>query len=135
LPQVDPHTISRLGLPAALVPPGALTVVATLLWLSAPDKGVAGAGQDFAAYFLALLAAPTILVTGLPFFGGGARVALAVVSSAALWLAVGWWATRRTLRAPETTWRAYLLELAPMVLGVWAGVVVGLGAMVVILGR
>jgi hypothetical protein len=120
------------GAPLALAPAACLALIGLLVWSAAP-AGHAGATQDAAAYLLALFALPTLLLTGLPFYGGSGRVLLAVVTSAIAWLALGGWATRRARRAAAPSWRGYAAELAPMVAGVWAGVIVGLLAMVLIL--
>jgi hypothetical protein len=126
----SPEHVRRLGMAAGLVAPTGVGLLGLLLWFAAPDTGLGGAGQSALAYGLALLALPTTLLTGLPFYGGSWRVLLTLATSAALWLALGRWATRRADDGAHTTWRGLALELAPMTAGVWAGVLVGLGAMV-----
>lgn len=134
LPRIDPARMGVLGAPLALLPAAFLAIVGLLVWSAAPG-GHAGAAQDAAAYLLALLALPTLLLTGLPFYGGSGRVLLAVVTSAVVWLVLGRWAARRARRETPPSWRGYAAELAPMVAGVWAGVIVGLVAMVMILSH
>lgn len=134
-PVPDNGRVTLLGAPAGFAPALAAGVVGALLWLAAPDHGSAGAGQIFVAYLLMLFALPTTLLTGLPFFGGAWRVLLALVTSGLLWGALGWWAARRVRYAGDSNWRAYAAELGPMVIGVWAGVVAGLVAMVLLVSH
>lgn len=134
-PVPDNGRIAALGAPAGLAPALVAGFVGVLLWLAAPDHGSAGAGQSFVAYLLLLFALPTTLLTGLPFFGGGWRVLLTLVTSGLLWGALGWWSARRVRYAGDPTWRAYAAELGPMVVGVWAGVVAGLVAMVLLVSH
>lgn len=132
---MQPGRIRTFGTLAALIAPGVAALVGALLWLIAPANGLSGAVPSLIAYLLALLAIPTVLATGLPFYGEGWRIAAAVVSSALLWLALGRLAAGRATRDIDAGWREYAVEIATMTVAVWAGVLVGLLAMAVILNR
>lgn len=121
--------VQRFGMWAALVPGLVLATLGLLIWVAAPDRGMNGATQSFAGYGLGLLAMPTTLLTGFPLFGGAWRVLLTIVSSAALWIVLGRWATRRASRGAPPSWRSFAGELGSMAAGVWAGLLVGLLAM------
>jgi hypothetical protein len=132
---VQPGRIRTIGTLAALAAPGVAAVVGAILWTLAPPNGVSGAVPSLFAYLLALLAMPTLLATGLPFYGEGWRVVAAIVSSGLLWLALGRLAAGRATRDIDAGWRDYFAEIATMTVAVWGGVLVGLVAMAVILSR
>jgi hypothetical protein len=78
------------------------------------------------AWGLFLLVAPTAIVAGLPWFAGPLTYTATLVSSLVMWLAFGRWAARRATSDVDATWRAYWRELAFIVLGLWAGLGLGL---------
>jgi hypothetical protein len=114
----------------ALVPPGALGVVALLLLRSHTSltRGVAG-------FLTAVFAAPGLLVAGVPLRSGGTVYLAAIGGSALIWMLLGAVAARRATRSPAATWRDYWREYLWLALGVWLGVVVALVVVNVILGR
>jgi hypothetical protein len=78
-------------------------------------------------FALAVLAAPGLLVAGVPLTTGAGRYALAIAASAVLWFAIGVVAARRSTRSPVATWRDFWREWAWPAAGVWLGVGVALG--------
>lgn len=130
-----PGRIRTFGTLGGLLLPGLLVVLAVLLWVVSPSSGVGGATTLFASYFFALLGVPTLLLTGLPLYGGAWRLAAAVVTSGVLWLALGRWAGGRATRDVDGTWRDWIAEMLAMTIGVWAGLVLGLIAVVLILNH
>lgn len=114
--------VRRWGALAALGIPAALGLAATtLLWGSETGwRGIPG-------FVLAVLAVPTLPLAGIPAAGGSTRWAVAIVSSALLWLLVGVTATRRAAARVPTGWREWRREWLPLAVGVWAGAVVALG--------
>lgn len=121
-----PGQIRRLGPVAALVLPAVLLVVAALVFFAYPCDGVACVKPTLLSYLLVLLAAPTSLLAGLPWFLHPLNLALAAASSVALWLVLGQWAARRATEDVDATWTTYAGELAFMLAGVWGGIIVGL---------
>lgn len=121
-----PGQIRRLGPVAALLLPAALVVLAALLFYGYPCEGSACVRPTLASYLLLLLAAPTALLAGLPWFLHPLNLLVAVGSSLVMWLVLGRWAARRATEDVDATWRTYLGELALLLVGVWGGIVVGL---------
>lgn len=111
---------------AALLLPAALVLLAALLFYGYPCEGSACVRPTLASYLLLLLAAPTSLLAGLPWFLHPLNVLVTVASSLLLWLALGRWAARRATDDVDATWGSYAGELAFMLAGVWGGIVVGL---------
>jgi hypothetical protein len=72
-----------------------------------------------------VFAAPGLLVVGAP-FGDRSLYPWAVLGSAALWLLVGFVASRRATRNPLATWRDYWRHYAMMLGGIWLGAGVAL---------
>ena len=114
----------------ALLPPGALGVVSLLLLRSHTSlvRGVAG-------FLTAVLAAPGLLVAGVPLRSGRGVYLAAVVGSAVLWMLIGAIAARRATRVPVASWRDFWREYLWLAIGVWLGVVVALVAVNLVFGR
>lgn len=121
-----PGQIRRLGPAAALLLPAALVALAGLLFYGYPCEGSACVRPTLASYLLLLLAAPTSLLAGLPWFLHPLNLLIAVGSSLALWLFLGRWASRRATEDVDATWGTYAAELGLVLVGIWGGIVVGL---------
>jgi hypothetical protein len=129
-PRAYRNQIRRLGPIAAVLPAGALGLLAWLL-----VKGSESATRGIPGFGLAVLAAPTLLVVGIPMRSGTGRYVLAGATSALLWLLLGFAAARRATRRPAATWRDFWREFAWLAGGVWLGVVLALVAADLVLGR
>lgn len=79
-------------------------------------------------------AAPGLLVVGAP-FADDARYPVAVVASAALWLVLGFLASRRATRTTIASWRDYWRELTYLTLAVILGAIGALVVATVVLGE
>ncbi|MCB1018058.1 MAG: hypothetical protein KDB10_23435 [Acidimicrobiales bacterium] len=121
-----PGRIRLLGPLAALLLPTALLGLAAAIFFGYPCEGSACVRPSLVSYFLVLLAAPTALLAGLPWFLHPLNVGLTVVSSVVLWVALGRWSARRATEDVDAGWRAYVAELALVLAGIWGGIVVGL---------
>jgi hypothetical protein len=119
----------------ALVPPGALLLLAGLVWVAWPCGGLECVAPSLAAFGLSLFALPTAVPAGLPLFATPVTIVLALVSSAFVWLTLGRWAARRATASPVATWRDWWRELAMLVAAMWAGVVGGLLVTALVLSR
>jgi hypothetical protein len=73
------------------------------------------------------MAAPTLLLLGVPVSGGIARYVVAGVTSFVLWLAIGAWAASRATRVPVASWRDWWREYAWLVIPIWFGAAVAFG--------
>jgi hypothetical protein len=114
----------------ALVPPGALGILALLLL-----RGHTSLVRGVAGFLMAVLAAPGLLVAGAPLRSGMGVYMGAVLGSALLWLIVGLIASRRATRLPVASWRNFWHEYVWLAAGVWLGVIVALAAVNLIFGR
>jgi hypothetical protein len=114
----------------ALVPPGILGLVSLLLL-----RGHTSLVRGVAGFVTAILAAPGLLVAGVPLRSGRGVYLGAVAGSALLWIVVGVIAAHRSTRMPAASWRDYWREYIWLAVGVWLGVVVALGAVNLIFGR
>lgn len=123
----QPGRIRLLGPVAVLALPGALLVLAALAYVAYPCDGASCVRPTLASYFLVLLAVPTALLVGLPWFIHPLNVALAAGTSLMLWVFLGRWASRRATEDVDATWGSYAAELALVLVGIWGGIVVGLG--------
>lgn len=84
---------------------------------------------------LSLLALPCLLVFGVPLTSGSATIALSVVTSAVLWMALGAIAAARATRRPVAAWSEYWRELAWSAAAVWVGLGAGVLLVDLLLGR
>lgn len=114
--------IRRLGPWVGLAVPAALGLLAVVL------GGIAG-------FLLALLAAPGLLIAGVPLASGTAVWAGALLGSALLWLVVAGVAARRATKSPVATWVDFWRQYAWLAGGVWLGTVLALVAANLLLGR
>jgi hypothetical protein len=126
--------VRRGGPIVALIPALLLLGVAYLLWQVVPCEGAACRTQGAGGWLAALLALPTTLATGLPWESDGRRYAIAIGTSALLWMLLGAWAGQRAARRPVTGWREFWREYLWFVVPVWFGVVAALGVIAVGLG-
>jgi hypothetical protein len=113
----------------ALVPSAGLGAAALALL-----HGSTSTARGVAGFVLAALAAPGVLVAGAPLREAGAAVPLGVMGSALGWLLLGVLASRRATRRPAASWRDFWQELAWPAAGVWAGTVLGLVAVGLLVG-
>jgi hypothetical protein len=120
----------RLGPVVGLVPPGVLGAIAWVL-LRDNTSTVRGVGS----FLLAVLAAPGLLVMGVPLSSGGQVYVVGIGASVLLWLLVGVVASRRATRVPAANWRDFWREYVWLAAGVWVGVVAALVAANLIVGR
>ncbi|MEZ5216498.1 MAG: hypothetical protein R2715_07885 [Ilumatobacteraceae bacterium] len=109
--------LRRFGpLMALLVPLVALGVGAALLqWTGSSLRG-------FGGFLLTALAAPTMLLLGVPVVDGTPRYVVAGVTSLLFWLGIGAWASSRAMRASVVaTWKDWWREYAWFIAPVWIG--------------
>jgi hypothetical protein len=86
-------------------------------------------------FALAVLAAPGLLVAGVPLRHGNAVLLGAVAGSALMWFVLGVVASRRATAVPVCSWRDFWREHLWLAAGVWLGVLgAGLAANLV-MGR
>lgn len=121
-PRAYRERIRRLGPWAGMAVPAVLGLLAKMM------GGIVG-------FLLALLAAPGLLVAGVPLTSGVAVWAAALAGSALLWLLVGTVAARRATRSPVATWTDFWQQYAWLAGGVWLGTVLALVAANLLLGR
>ena len=122
--------VSALGPFLALVLPAVLGGVA---WMLRHDN--TSTTRGIASFGTAILAAPTLLVAGVPLRTGLGLYLAAIAMSVALWFAIGTFAAYRAGKGGPRTWKRFWGEYAWMLAAVWIGVVVALGAANLILGR
>jgi hypothetical protein len=122
-------TRRRPGSPlAALVIPAALGGAA---WLLHTTSSSAATGA--ASFVLAVLAAPGLLIAGVPLRGGNS-VAIGIAISAAVWLVLGLIARQRA-RNGDGRRGAFWRHYGWLAAGVWAGVAVAGLISNVLIGR
>jgi hypothetical protein len=112
------------------MPPAVLGALSFLL-LRDNDSAVRG----IAGFGLAVLAAPGLLVAGVPLRSGAGVYLAAAVGSAVLWFVVGVVAAHRATANPTATWRHFWREYALLMLAAWIGVGVALMMANLLLGR
>ncbi len=122
--------IRGLGPIAGLLPPGALGAAAWLL-----HRGSTSAVRGAGSFLLAVLAAPGLLVAGVPLRSGGGVIVAAAAGSGLVWLLVGVAAARRATRRPVASWRDFWREYIWLAAGLWVGVALALLAVNFVLGR
>jgi len=121
-PRAYRERIRRLGPVFGLAVPATLGLMASML------GGIVG-------FLLALLAAPTLLVAGVPLSSGTAVWTAALLGSIVLWLVLATVAARRATRSPVATWADFWRQYAWLAGGVWLGTVLALVAANLLLGR
>lgn len=124
-----PGRIRLYGPLVSLAVPAATLGLALAVWVGWSCAGTACVRPSLAVWGLVLLAAPTALLAGMPWFTGPISLGATAVSSLALWVGCGRWAARRATADVDAGWRAYWAELGFLVGGIWAGVLVGLAGM------
>ncbi len=87
------------------------------------------------SFVLAILAAPVLLVAGVPLSTGTQVWVVSLAGSAVLWLLVSVVAARRATASPVASWRDFWREYFWLAGGVWLGVVGALIAADLVLGR
>lgn len=98
-----------------------IALVAALLLVGSDSvwRGVPG-------FVLAIVALPTLPMTGIPVMGGSVRWLVAIVTSAAVWFVVGTVAARRSSSRAVASWPEWRREWARLAIGIWAGALVGI---------
>jgi hypothetical protein len=127
--------LRRRGPLVALVPPLVAAALAVAVWRFWPCSGSTCTVRAVVGWGLASLAVPTALIAGVPFNGGGARYALVVASSVALWLVIGLLAGRRATRVPAANWHDFRREYLWLAVPLWLGVIAGLGGFAIFVTR
>lgn len=116
-----------------LVLPLGLCLLATLILRLYPCDGTACGKPYLGAWGLVLVAVPTALAVGLPWVVGPINLALAFVTSIAVWITFGRWAGRRATRDVDATWWTFWREVAFYAGGVALGLLGGGIVMLVVL--
>lgn len=78
-------------------------------------------------FALVIAACPLLVAFGVPLAVGVTTVSLGVVSSLALWFAIGQWAAHRATQQSVADWRDWWSKLWPLALAVALGGVSGFG--------
>lgn len=129
-PRAYRRRLRRFGPALGLLP---AVVLGGLAWLSLYDN--VSAVRGVLGLLLAVLAAPCLLVAGVPLTTGAAMYVVAFAGSAAIWVMLGAFAARRATRRPAAMWGDFWREFVWLAAGVWAGVLLALGAIDLLLGR
>jgi hypothetical protein len=111
----------------ALAPPFVALVAAAALWRFTDCSGESCVTSGAAGWLLAAMALPTSLVVGMPWEAGSLRYVVMGVTSALVWMGLGYLAARRATRSPVADWWDWWREYVWYLLGVWAGVLAALG--------
>ena len=122
--------IRRRGPVLGLVPPACAGAIA---WLLVHSNG--GTLRGVVGFLLAVMAAPTLLMAGIPLATGTPLTLLALAAGALLWFALSTVAARRATRTPVATWADFWREYAWLAGAVAAGAVLALVAANLVLGR
>ncbi len=128
-PRAYRRQIRSMGVLAGLLPPAVLGALSMLLLRDNQTtvRGVLG-------FVTAVLAAPGLLVAGVPMAGSTGLYLAAAAASALMWLLVGAVASARATRRPVATWGDFWKEYLWLAGGVWLGVFGSLVAANLILG-
>lgn len=129
-PRAYRRSIRRSGALVALVPPAALGLLGIVLL-----RGSTSLARGVGGFLASCMAAPLLLVAGVPLADSSGRFTLGVVCSVALWMILGVWATVRATRSPVAAWGDYWREYAWLAAGMWLGVVGALVVANLLLGR
>ena len=113
-----------------VVPPAVVGVVAW--WLV---QGNGSTLRGTLGFLLAAIAAPTLLVAGVPLATGNGVYGMSLAGGALWWLALSTVAARRATRAPVATWTDFWREYTWLAAAVAAGAVLALVAADLLLGR
>ena len=126
--------IRRRGPFLALAVPGALLLAAAVVSATVECTGKACAVKGAVVLLLGLFAVPTAILVGVPWEAGASRYLLAVVTSAAVWLVMGGFASDAATRQAVASWVDWWRALALLAAGLFAGVLVGVAVMAIVLG-
>ena len=85
-------------------------------------------------FVLTVIALPTLPMFGVPAVGGFVRYFLSVVSSLALWWAIGHYAARRAIQSTISSWPEWLREFRPLAIGIVLGSLISLALAAAVLG-
>jgi hypothetical protein len=118
-PQEYRREIRRYGMMMGLAAPVASLIVGSIL-LALGGSTVSGVS----GFLLTAMAAPTMLLVGVPVTGGTARYLLAGATSLVLWLGLGAWAAARATRNPMASWRDWWREFSFLAVPIWLGAAV-----------
>jgi len=114
--------VRRNAVRASLLGPAVLGVVAALLLV-----GSDSAWRGIPGFVLAIMAVPTLPLTGIPVMGGALRWLVAIGTSATVWAYLGVIAARRSTSHAVTGWPEWRREWLRLAAGVWIGSLVGIG--------
>ncbi len=113
-----------------LVPPAVLGGLAFVLL-----RGSTSTARGVGGFAAAVIAAPGLLVAGVPLSSGATTYLAATAGSAVLWFAIGMIASRRATVSPVATWGDFWKEYVWLFVAVVIGVLLALVAANLILGR
>lgn len=128
-----PGRIRTLAPFAVLAIPVGLVLLAWLVLRLFPCDGTACGKPYLGAWGLVLVALPTALATGLPWWVSPVNLVVAVASSLALWVTFGRWAGQKATQDVDATWWSFWREVGFYAGGVALGLLLGGIAMVVVL--
>ncbi|MFM8857360.1 MAG: hypothetical protein ACKOI2_09185 [Actinomycetota bacterium] len=122
------RVVRTYGFLAALVP---MTVagVASMLTLWGSQSTIRG----LVGFVLAVLSCPTLPIFGFPLATGGGKWLAVIVSSAAVWMAVGFVAARRSTTRAVAGWPEWRREWFRLAIGIWIGSLIGFAIAAIIL--
>lgn len=120
-PRHHRRLVRRLGPAVSVSTASVIALVAAILLVGSDSawRGVPG-------FVLAVIAVPTLPMTGIPVMGGFARWLIALITSAGVWIAVGAVAARRSSRRPMASWPEWRREWLRLAVGIWVGALVGI---------
>lgn len=113
--------VLQYGALMSLVVPAVAGLVAVVLL-----RGSQSTWRGVVGFLAATVAVPTMPVTGLPVVGGTIRWLLALGSSLALWLGLGYVAARRSTRKMASSWPEWRQEWLRLAWGAWIGALIGM---------
>ena len=128
------HRIRRRGPLLALAVPAVLLLAAAFVSATVDCTGQACAVKGAVVLLLGLFAVPTAVLVGVPWEAGADRYLLALATSAALWMVLGGLAAFSATRQAVASWVDWWRELAVLAAGLFAGVLVGVAVMAIVLG-
>jgi hypothetical protein len=114
--------VRRNAVRGSLLLPAGLGIVSALLLI-----GSGSAWRGIPGFVLAIMALPTLPLTGIPVMGGALRWLVAIATSAVVWAALGVIAARRSTSRVMTSWKEWRREWFRLAIGVWVGALVGIG--------
>jgi hypothetical protein len=121
-PRFHRRMVRRNAVRASLLAPVILGLVAALLLV-----GSDSAWRGIPGFVLAIMALPTLPLTGIPVMGGALRWLVAIGTSAVVWASLGVIAARRSTSRVVTGWPEWRREWLRLAAGVWIGALVGIG--------